>query len=40
VILPERETLLENGTNTKYRPAMVISDVSLGPFCEMGSLAT
>ena len=34
------ETLSENGTSTRLRPAMDISADSRGPLVEMGSLTT
>ena len=40
MIFWEIEILLENGAKTKYRPAKVISEDNLGPFVEIGSLAT
>ena len=40
LLFEETETLSENGINTMYRPAIEISVVILGPFDEIGSLAT
>ena len=37
--MEEIEILSEKGINTMFLPAMEISEVSLGPLVEMGSLA-
>jgi len=39
LIFCETEIRLENGTNTRYLPANEISEVTRGPFVDMGSFA-